>query len=109
MAAQTCHFSHPTPSRSACAPKWCASSPLSYDWVILEQREAATKSFHCWQSVMIYAFILSFFLTFALGGPFQFNLPALFMPASAADFHQFTPGAVDEWAVNIILGRHVQA
>src|SRR5690242_11273346 len=43
--------------RRASAPRWGASSPHSYDWVILQQTDAATKLFHCWQSVMIRASI----------------------------------------------------
>src|SRR5436305_11758814 len=43
--------------RKASPPRSGVSSPHSYDCVILQHSEAATKSFHCWQSVMIRASI----------------------------------------------------
>src|SRR5437588_11364760 len=41
----------------ASPPRSGVSSPHSYDCVILQHSEAATKSFHCRQSVMIRASI----------------------------------------------------
>src|SRR5436309_12289422 len=43
--------------RKASPPRSGVSSPHSYDCVILQHSEAATKSFHCWQSVIIRASI----------------------------------------------------
>src|SRR5579863_7057756 len=46
-----------TPTCMASAPRCGASSPHSYDCVILQQTDAATKSFHSCRSVMICACI----------------------------------------------------
>src|SRR5258708_39504301 len=48
-------------------------------------------------------------LLFASRGSFQFDLFAFFVAAGAACFNQFAPGVVDERAVDVILGGHVQA
>src|SRR5260370_39737187 len=57
MAAQICPCLYTTHIRSASDPRCGANSAHSYDCVILQHTDDATKSFHRWRSVIIRASI----------------------------------------------------